>query len=89
MPVLPDLFQDFPEPLTLVLPAIPVTGVCADSRQVQPGQEFIAVKGASLDAHRAIPEVIKQGAAAVVGSEPGLELAVPYIQVQDTRRAIP
>lgn len=85
---LQDLFQDFPEAISHAITATPVTGVVSDSRQVQPGQVFVAVKGGSFDGHQAIPAVLAKGAAAVVGSQPGLELPVPYIQVQDARRAI-
>jgi UDP-N-acetylmuramoyl-L-alanyl-D-glutamate--2,6-diaminopimelate ligase len=70
------------------LPAVPVTGVTDDSREVRPGVIFVAVKGGSSDGYRYIPQAIAQGAAAVVGSEPLVDLTSPYIQVQDARQAL-
>ncbi len=43
-----------------------VTGVTADSRQVEPGSMFVAVRGVAVDAHKFIPQVVEAGAAAVV-----------------------
>ncbi len=43
-----------------------VLGLAADSRQVQPGYVFIAVKGATVDAHQFIPEAVARGAVGVV-----------------------
>jgi UDP-N-acetylmuramoyl-L-alanyl-D-glutamate--2,6-diaminopimelate ligase len=65
-----------------------VTGLTADSRRVQPGFIFVAWQGASLDGHQFIGEALKRGAAAVVGSQDLPELPVPYIQVDDSRRAL-
>lgn len=67
---------------------IPVTGVCSDSRQVSPGNVFVALTGGHTDGHQYIPEAIRQGAAAVVGSRSGMHLEVPYIRVSDTRLAL-
>jgi UDP-N-acetylmuramoyl-tripeptide--D-alanyl-D-alanine ligase len=43
-----------------------VTRVTTDSRQVQPGDVFVALKGDRFDAHDFIPQVIQAGAAAVL-----------------------
>ena len=40
--------------------------VCTDSRQLQAGQLFIALKGEHFDGHAFIPSVLQQGALAVV-----------------------
>ncbi|MHB0967609.1 MAG: UDP-N-acetylmuramoyl-L-alanyl-D-glutamate--2,6-diaminopimelate ligase [Bellilinea sp.] len=72
------------------IPALTITGIALDSRQVQPGYLFVALTGGSVDGHRFIPVAVAQGAAAVVGQQPaeGFSLPVPYIQVDDTRRAL-
>ena len=52
---------------TLSGPANPlITGIVADSRQVQPGHLFIAFKGFTVDGHRFIASAIERGAVAVV-----------------------
>ncbi|MBE6969817.1 MAG: UDP-N-acetylmuramoyl-L-alanyl-D-glutamate--2,6-diaminopimelate ligase [Ruminococcaceae bacterium] len=42
------------------------TGVCYDSRKVQPGDLFVAVKGFTADGHRFIPMALEKGAAAIL-----------------------
>lgn len=44
--------------------------VCADSRQVQPGDCFVAVRGTQSDGHDYIPTALAQGAAYVVAEQP-------------------
>jgi UDP-N-acetylmuramoyl-L-alanyl-D-glutamate--2,6-diaminopimelate ligase len=65
-----------------------ITGIVSDSRQVQPGNLFVALVGVSADGHQYIPQAIRQGAAAVVGMRSLTDLAVPYIQVEDSRNAL-
>ena len=43
-----------------------ITGVCYDSRQVRPGDLFVAVPGFAADGHRFIPMALEKGAAAVL-----------------------
>ena len=43
-----------------------ITGVTADSREVQPGNLFIAVKGTKSDGHEFIGKAIEAGATAVI-----------------------
>jgi UDP-N-acetylmuramoyl-L-alanyl-D-glutamate--2,6-diaminopimelate ligase len=70
------------------LPPVWVTGIAHDSRQVQTGNIFVALVGGTSDGHRFIPAAIDRGAAAVVGSQALSGLAVPYLQVYDTRQAL-
>ncbi len=44
----------------------PLTGVAVDSRQVEPGDLFIAVKGAKVDGHRFLRDVFARGAGAAL-----------------------
>lgn len=59
-----------------------VSRVCTDSRQVQPGDLFIAIAGEKFDGHKFIAEVAAKGVAVVmveksrVGDLPSLSLAV-------------
>ena len=68
--------------------ACSVTAITADSRQVKPDALFVACTGGAADGHRYIPEAMAKGAAAVVGEQPLTGLAVPYIQVENSRQAL-
>jgi UDP-N-acetylmuramoyl-L-alanyl-D-glutamate--2,6-diaminopimelate ligase len=65
-----------------------IGGVQLDSRQVNPGDLFVAVPGGSTDGHRFIPDAIRRGAAAVVGVQALGDLPVPYFQVEEARSAL-
>lgn len=66
-----------------------VTGIVYDSRETQPGNVFVALRGGSTDGHLYIDNAVEQGAIAVVGMEAAPEgFPVPYIQVPDTRAAL-
>ena len=43
-----------------------ITGLACDSRQVKPGDLFVAIKGLSVDGHDFIPQALERGAVAVV-----------------------
>ena len=45
-----------------------IRGIVLDSRQVQPGDLFVALVGGNVDAHRYIPDAVQRGASAVVGT---------------------
>jgi UDP-N-acetylmuramoyl-L-alanyl-D-glutamate--2,6-diaminopimelate ligase len=62
---------------------VPISGIAVDSRRVQPGDLFVATSDRE-DGHQYIPDAIKNGAVAVMGSKPQT-LSVPYVQVADTR----
>ncbi len=61
-----------------------ITGIAYDSRQVQPGNLFVAVAGFEVDGHRFIPMAVEKGAAAVLCQQVP-ETAIPYIRVENTR----
>ncbi|NTW54974.1 MAG: UDP-N-acetylmuramoyl-L-alanyl-D-glutamate--2,6-diaminopimelate ligase [Chlorobaculum sp.] len=67
-----------------------VTGVTCDSRAVEPGAVFVAVRGFSTDGHRYIDAAVEAGAAAVVCEELPDECsdAVTYLVVPDARKAL-
>lgn len=46
-----------------------ITGIKHDSREVRPGDMFVAIKGENHDGHRFIPQVIEAGCAAVLVSD--------------------
>ena len=61
-----------------------------DSRQVENGTLFFAVKGTVTDAHQYIPQVIEKGAVAIVCSEMPKEITehVTYILVKDVQLSV-
>lgn len=64
-----------------------ITGICYDSRQVQPGNLFVAISGFTADGHRFIPMALAKGAAAVLCQEtPACDAA--WLRAADTRLAL-
>ncbi|TMQ13076.1 MAG: UDP-N-acetylmuramoyl-L-alanyl-D-glutamate--2,6-diaminopimelate ligase [Deltaproteobacteria bacterium] len=60
----------------------PVRAVRSDSRAVEPGDVYVAIRGIRADGHTFVPAAIERGAAAVVVEHP-LEVAVPQVIVPD------
>ena len=84
-----DIFSSFPFPHSpLTIPTPSITGIAIDNRKVQPGDLFVAMKGGSADGHDFIADAIARGAAAVVGEQELAGLAVPYVRVENSRRAL-
>ena len=68
-----------------------ISGVNMDSRQVEHGDLFVAVKGTQTDGHAYIAKAIAQGAKAILQSEPLPTDPVPgvtYVRVADTEDAV-
>lgn len=72
-----------PSPLNGVL-----SGICTDSRLVQPGNLFIALQGDKFDGHRFLSEVADKGALAAVVSQSDSTVSMPQIVVPDTLLAL-
>ena len=70
------------------LPAVPVTSVTYNHREVIAGSLFVAHHGLKVDGHDFIPLAIDRGAVAVVGTREMSQLAVPYIRVENSREAL-
>ncbi|UZK67391.1 UDP-N-acetylmuramoyl-tripeptide--D-alanyl-D-alanine ligase [Sphingomonas sp. M1-B02] len=62
-----------------------VSGVTFDSREVGPGDLFLALKGEATDGHRFLDQAFAQGAAGAVVSEAA---AHPHVLVSDTIAAL-
>ncbi len=65
-----------------------LTGVCIDSRQLKPGNLFVAIRGERFDGHQFIHNVIEAGAAAVLCSEKIPGIVIPQLVVPDTVQAL-
>ena len=62
-----------------------VSGVTFDSREVGPGDLFIAMKGEATDGHRFLDKAFAAGAAGAVVSQ---EIEQPHVRVPDTTEAL-
>ena len=69
---------------------IDITGLQIDSRQVQSGNLFIAVKGTQTDGHAYIGKAVELGAAAILVSDvpEALPEGVTVVQVAETQRIV-
>lgn len=65
-----------------------VKGVVTDSREVKEGYLFIPIKGARVDGHGFIADVIAKGAAAVLSEKELTGCAAPYIRVESSGQAL-
>jgi UDP-N-acetylmuramyl-tripeptide synthetase len=69
--------------------ALVVTDVTHDSRQALEGSLFVAVRGALLDAHRFVADVMKQGAIGVMSESPRPDdFAGAWLEVAEVRGAM-
>ncbi|WP_067922153.1 UDP-N-acetylmuramoyl-L-alanyl-D-glutamate--2,6-diaminopimelate ligase [Alicyclobacillus shizuokensis] len=66
---------------------VEVSGVCSDSRTVQPGDLFVAQRGYTVDGHQFAGDAVRRGAVAVVGERIVQGVAVPQLVVPDSRLA--
>jgi UDP-N-acetylmuramoyl-tripeptide--D-alanyl-D-alanine ligase len=66
-------------------PSSPIKGFALDSREVQPGFLFIAIKGSKVDGHDFSAEVSKSGAVAVLAERP---IGAPHILVPNVVQAL-
>lgn len=61
-----------------------ITGVSTDSRTLQSGDLFVALRGPNYDGHNYLRQAVEFGAAACLSEEVVGGLPVPVIQVEDT-----
>ncbi|MEP9403298.1 UDP-N-acetylmuramoyl-tripeptide--D-alanyl-D-alanine ligase [Sphingomonas sp. VNH70] len=62
-----------------------VTGIAFDSREVGPGDLFVALSGEATDGHRFVAQAFAQGAAGALVSQP---VDGPHVLVDDTTAAL-
>ena len=66
-----------------------IGGLAYDSRKIEPGHLFVALKGHVQDGHRYIDDAVQRGAAAVVAERfPHSNGEVAKIRVADSRKAL-
>lgn len=67
---------------------VTVGGIRDDSRAVEAGDLFVAIRGLQVDGHDFVSQAIDRGAVAVVVEEPFRELAVPQVVVRKGSAAL-
>ncbi|MGB7370462.1 UDP-N-acetylmuramoyl-tripeptide--D-alanyl-D-alanine ligase, partial [Erythrobacter sp.] len=65
--------------------AFQVSGVEMDSRDVRPGDLFVALKGAAMDGHKFLAAAFEKGAVAALVDRP---VDFPHVLVEDTTAAL-
>ncbi len=63
-------------------------GVCTDSRAVQPGNLFVAIKGENVDGHDYLLQVQAKGAAAAIVDHHQAHISLPQLKVNNTILAL-
>ena len=74
---------------------VDISGVNIDSRKIEKGHLFVAIKGTQTDGHRFIPKALELGAVAVLCEDlpegisgDGRHMDVTYVQVASTEAAV-
>lgn len=66
-----------------------LASINTDSRTIQPGDIFVALKGERFDAHDYLEQVVEAKAGClIVDHEPQSSFSIPVIQVEDTEQAL-
>lgn len=79
------------QPLKVIGDAeVEVTGVNIDSRSIESGHLFIAIKGTQVDGHKFISKAIELGAQSILCEDLPIEIVnnVTYVQVESTEDAV-
>lgn len=67
----------------------PVTDVTHDSRQAREGTLFVAIKGATVDGHRFVDDVMRRGSAGIISEfDPPIDFTGAWLKVNDAREAL-
>src|SRR5260370_35923085 len=62
-------------------PAMVFRSAPHDSRQIEPGDLFAAIKGANVDGHSFIPAVARAGARGVLCTEAATDVPTAFLQI--------
>ena len=91
MIVVRDILPNLERPLATGPLDVAVTSVTSDSRAVEEGSVFVAIRGNQFDGRAFIPSAREQGAVAIISDSPpetGDPTDVAWIQVADPRLAL-
>ncbi|MBS0656431.1 MAG: UDP-N-acetylmuramoyl-tripeptide--D-alanyl-D-alanine ligase [Verrucomicrobia bacterium] len=88
--VLPELYHMLGQEIPENIAHVTLSGVAVDSRQVEPGNLFVALKGQRVDGHDFLLEVEKRGACAAIVEKRASyqDVKIPLICVDDPLKAM-
>ncbi len=88
--LLKDLLQNIAIESTIGSLDVEITGVNIDSRRIQAGHLFIAVRGTQTDGHQYISKAIELGAAAILVCDENVETSegVTFVKVANTEDVV-
>lgn len=85
---LSELIEGF-EPAEVVGDAsVDITGIAIDSRAVDRGDLFVALRGTAVDGHEFVGDAVARGASALITDHALPSSAVPVVVVSDTAKAL-
>lgn len=70
------------------LEPLDLTGIAIDSRKIEQGELFVALRGEQFDGHDFIQQAVNRGAAAVLAERKIPGLSVPQLIVEDSLHAL-
>ena len=65
-----------------------IAGVAIDSRKIEKDFLFVPIKGAKVDGHSFIPQVMEAGALCTLSEQDIPEAGYPYIKVDSSEQAL-
>ena len=70
--------------------AVEISGVTSDSREVQSGMIYVAIKGSKVDGAEFIPQAVEQGAVAIIAEKAADKgfTSASWVHVKDARAAL-
>lgn len=79
---------DIKNTLPKELLTIDIQGIADNSADVHPNFLFVAISGYQADGHQYIEDAIKKGATAVIGEKDIVNLSIPYIKIENSRKTL-
>jgi len=70
------------------MPDVEIKGIKSDSREIEPGDVFVAIRGVDDDGHRFVGDAVRRGAAACVTEEPLDTGKAANVVVTDSAKAL-
>jgi UDP-N-acetylmuramoyl-L-alanyl-D-glutamate--2,6-diaminopimelate ligase len=70
------------------VPEVTISGIAIDSREVQPGDLFVALRGGSADGHQYIDDALSKGAAAIACEKAPSKGGSKFVVLENTRAAL-
>ena len=65
-------------------PGVPITGISHDTRTLEPGNLYVAIRGENHDGHQFLHQAFERGAVGVLVARSNLDIPCPFLRVADT-----